>query len=637
MARLDYILRLVASKNASGFRIKAGSPPSLLYPQGEEPMAMPGFNERQLRDFVREITTTEDLADLSTKGQATMHYEYEGRIFACSLKGGRTGLEAEFRVLPPAAADELEDVPDPKASRDGGPPGGRMASLLPPVDESLPDLQPASEWDRPGAGGDFFDDDETGGLPGGGPGMQLGAGLARGPGMDLRASHAPNSPNAPVSTAPPLSGLSLHSSEGRQASPPVPASNPANFTPQAAPPAAGGLRPAASIRYTRAEATTPPQISSRMSREEFHKLLRWMVEQEATDLHITPRFQPTLRVDNLFQPSQGRQMGPEEIEKVIVSILNPLERAHLDKEMSVDLSYDVEGLGRFRINVFRQIFGVSAAIRYIRGSVEGIEKLRLPKELLSLTEEDVGLVLFTGPTGSGKSTTMAAMIEHMNKTRQKHILTLEQPIEFLFKSQNCLIQQREVGMHTPSFLDGLRDAMRENPDVIMVGELRDLETVQMAISAAETGHLIFATMHANTSTNAVSRLIDVFPDTQKAGARTMLSDVLTAVVNLRLVRHKSGRGLIPAVEFLRNNHAVATMIREGKLYQLPQVLTTAMAEGMWCFERYLVDMFRKGEIDYETAYGTSPDKRVFESLIGANDPSKEGQAKRKRAAQRPTT
>jgi twitching motility protein PilT len=623
LARLDYILRLVASRGAVGFRIKAGIQPSLLYPQGEEPMAMPAFSERQLRDFVREIARTDDLAELSTSGRATMHYEYERRIFACDLRGGRGGLEAEFRVVPPETATE-EEAPKPKTGLQRAS-GGRHRDLLPPEDESLPEIPPieppsvATEWV---AMGSVFDDDETGGPP-------AADGLPRGPGMDLRPAPAP--PPAVVHTPPPLSAGSGVGELRAPSAPTPPASPPTiQFRPEPPPSTPGGLRPAASIHYTRSEATMPPEIGGRLNREEFHKLLRWMVEQEATDLHVTPRYPPTLRVDNLFQPSQGRQMSPEEIEKVILSILSPLERAALDKAMGLDLSYEVEGLGRFRINVFRQLHGISAAIRYVRSTIEGMEKLRLPKELLGITEEDVGLVLFTGPTGSGKSTTMASIIEHMNRTKQKHILTLEQPVEFLFKSQNCLIQQREVGMHTPSFLDGLRDAMRENPDVIMVGELRDLETVQMAISAAETGHLILATMHANTSTNAVSRLIDVFPDTQKAGARTMLSDVLTAVVNLRLVRHKSGRGLLPAVEFLRNTHAVGTMIRENKLYQLPQVLTTAMSDGMWCFERYLVDLFRKGEIDYATAYGTSPDKRVFESLLGSNEPSKEGAARRKR-------
>ncbi len=382
-------------------------------------------------------------------------------------------------------------------------------------------------------------------------------------------------------------------------------------------PARGGTRPAFSIHYSREEATVPPAFGDTLSKETFHRLLRWMVEQEATDLHITPRFPPTLRVDNLFQPSQSRELSPEEVEKVCYSMLTARERAHFEEHDSVDLSYEVEGLGRFRVNVFRQMWGVSAAIRLIKDKVGSLDDLNLPPELLWITNQATGLVLFTGPTGSGKSTTMAALIEYMNRQHQYHILTLEQPVEYLFENRKCLIQQREVGTHTKSFEVGLRDALRENPDVIMVGELRDYETVTMALNAAETGHLILATMHASTTTNAISRVIDVFPDSLQDGARAMIADVLTAVVNLRLLTHQSGKGLVPAIEFLKSNHAVNTTIREGKMFQLRQVLSTSSSDGMWNFERYLANLFIKQEITYESAFRAAPDKRVFEQMVDA--------------------
>jgi twitching motility protein PilT len=409
----------------------------------------------------------------------------------------------------------------------------------------------------------------------------------------------------------------------------APSMNMPRTNPRARRPGAG-LHPAASIQYTRAEATTPPDYGRRLNRDEFDKLLRWMVEQDATDLHITPRFPPTLRVDNLFQPSQGRGFSPEEIEKVIYSILGPREKGILEENMAVDLSYEVSGVGRFRINIFKQLYGTSAAVRHVRSAIESLDQLNLPNELAWISGQETGLVLFTGPTGSGKSTTMAALIEQMNMARQLHILTLEAPIEFLFQNAKCLIQQREVGVHTPSFLVGLRDALRENPDVIMVGELRDLETVAMAINAGETGHLILATMHANTTVNAVSRLIDVFPDNQKAGARAMIADVLKAVVNLRLLRHKSGRGLVPAVEFLKINAAVSTQIRENKLHQIRQVITTSGGEGMWSFERHLVELFKRGEVEYDAAYSAAPDKKVFDQYMQAMEKEKE----RERAAKK---
>ncbi len=535
MARLDYILRLMASEAADGMDLVVGKPPALVFGRTSRHLGIPPFSEKQLREFVIEIATPQDLAALHSDGAALLHYEYQGQFFSCALRQTEAGLKAAFRAH---GADRTDENPLPVAN-----------AATPEVDDLA-----------------FLGEDETFLSP---------SDVAPSWSMDFEAQeHVPK----------------------------------------------GGLRPRAQITYTRSEATQPPIYGEKISREEVNALLRWMVEQDATDLHLTPRFPPTLRVDNLFQPSQGRELSPKELQKVIYSILSEEDKRQLDKEHSVDLSYHVEGLGRFRVNVFRQMYGVSAAIRYIRSAIESLEELNLPSELTWLTGQESGLVLFTGPTGSGKSTTMAAIIEQMNKHRQLHILTLEAPIEFLFTNDRSLIQQREVGTHTHSFNRGLKDALRENPDVIVVGELRDLETVQMALSASETGHLILATLHANSSTNAISRLIDVFPDNQKAGARTMVSDVLRAVVNLRLLRHKSGRGLVPTVEFLKNNAAVSTLIRENKLHQVRQVITTAGGEGMWPFERHLVELFRRAEVSYETAYASAPDKKVFEQFAASGRP-----------------
>jgi twitching motility protein PilT len=543
MARLDYILRLMASEEADGLDLRVGQPPALVYGRTSKHLGIPAFSEKQLRGFVREIATPEDLASLHKEGAAVLHYEFQDKFFSCNLTQDQKGLRASFRAH---GTDRTDENPLPVAA----------SSAVGVQDISL-----------------LADDETQFSPPDAGPSWS----------MDF---------------------------EGQEASP------------------TGGLRPRAHITYTRSEATQPPVYGAKISRDEVNGLLRWMVEQDATDLHLTPRFPPTLRVDNLFQPSQGRELTPEELEKVIFSILSEEDRRTLEAEHSVDLSYQVEGLGRFRVNVFRQMYGVSAAIRYIRSAIESLEELNLPTELTWLTGQENGLVLFTGPTGSGKSTTMAAIIEQMNKTRQLHILTLEAPIEFLFTNDRCLIQQREVGTHTDTFNRGLKDALRENPDVIMVGELRDLDTVQMALSASETGHLILATLHANSSTNAISRLIDVFPDTQKAGARTMVSDVLRAVVNLRLLRHKSGRGLVPTVEFLKNNAAVSTLIRENKLHQVRQVITTAGGEGMWPFERHLVELFRRGQVEYEVAYAAAPDKKVFEQFANSGRPASGRRSKR---------
>jgi twitching motility protein PilT len=583
MARLDYILKLMASQDADGLYLKAGSAPEVFVGKRSRALALPAFTEKQLRDFVREITTPEDLATLHMDGNASIHYEYDGGIYICDLRaGGEEGLSAMFRV-------HDRDV-DRLAVED------EEVDLFEDIDASV-DEDIDFDLDEP----DLLGPDPVPVSP-----------------PRFVPEPLPEEPDDPEELAAPSMRIER---PGRrpQAAPPVPASGsgPEAAETQSLPAVSpgGGLRPAVTIHYTRKEVTTPPGYGDQLSRDALHKLLRWMIEQEATDLHITPKFPPTLRVDNLFQPSQGRQLTPKEIERVILSILSEAQRADFRRDNSVDLAYQVEGLGRFRINVFRQLYGVSAAIRYIPAKIESLESLKLPPELAMLGNEREGLVLFTGPTGSGKSTSMAAIIEQMNSTRQLHILTLEAPIEYIFENRMSLIQQREVGNHTASFSRGLRDALRENPDVIMVGELRDYETVQMAVSAAETGHLIIATMHANSTNNAISRLIDVFPDNQKAGARAMIADVMRAVVNLRLLTHASGRGLVPAVELLKCNHAVASMIREDKFHQLRQALMTGTDQGMWPFERYLADLYRRKEIMYQDAYASSPDKKVFEQLV----------------------
>ena len=587
MARLDYILRAVAAEDSDGLRIRPGHPPELLFGDTAGPMQLPAFSDRQMREFVRELATQGDLTQLHRDGQIELHYEYDRQFYSCIIRAGAGGggFLVEFRPhnkdavtasIREAAAARQDDAKRYLLTEDGT----AVPVSVPEVEVEVEGLDDLSDTAQP----DFEP------LP---PNERLLGEVGNRPGFleDLIEKEEAERPRAPR--------MAMIDGESPA---PEPFKGPA-------------ARPGFSIHYTREEATSPPRFGSKLSRQEFEKLLRWMVEQDATDLHITPRFPPTLRVDNLFQPSQGRSLGPEEIEHLILSILETNERETLQREHSVDLSYELEGLGRFRINVFRQLHGLSAAVRSVSGAIASLEALKLPSELTWLTNQQNGLILFTGPTGSGKSTTMAALIEQMNMSRQLHILTLEQPIEYLFENGRCLIQQREVGTHTESFERGLKDALRENPDVIMVGELRDYDTVSMAISASETGHLIMATMHANTTNNAVSRLIDVFPDNQKAGARAMIADTLAAVVNLRLLTHASGRGLVPAVEFLKNSHAISSTIRDNKLHQIRQILSTSMGEGMWPFERNLADLYRRNEVDYESAYRAAPDKSVFEGIL----------------------
>jgi twitching motility protein PilT len=262
----------------------------------------------------------------------------------------------------------------------------------------------------------------------------------------------------------------------------------------------------------------------------------------------------------------------------------------------LDFSYTLEGIGRFRVNVFMQRNGIGAVFRYISEEILSVEELGLPENLLDLFYVSDGMVLVNGPTGSGKSTTLAALIHEINTNQRAHIITIEDPIEFVHSNQQSLINQREVGNHTESFHSALRAALREDPDIILVGEMRDLETISLAITAAETGHLVFATLHTNSATKTVDRIIDVFPNSQQAQIRTMLSESLRGVVAQALLPRADGEGRVPVVEILVNLPAVANLIREGKTFQIASAMQTKRSQGMLTFEASVNDMIRQGVI-----------------------------------------
>ena len=343
--------------------------------------------------------------------------------------------------------------------------------------------------------------------------------------------------------------------------------------------------------------------------------LAWMVDSGATDLHLTPDTPPTIRVDNRFHWSPLPPLGADQIRVVIHRMLTPDERTAFQAEQSVDLGYTVDGVGRFRINCFVQQNGPSISVRHLPEHVRTVEELGLPGHLGDLVKLRSGLLLFCGPTGSGKSTTQAALLRLMNDTQSRHIIALEAPIEYVHHSQSCLIQQREIGIHAPTFARGMWDALREDPDVIMVGEMRDRETISLAVAAAETGHLVMGTLHVNTTTNAITRLIDSFPEQERNAARAQIGECLKAVVNQRLLLHKSGEGLVPVVELLRVNFAVASLVRENKLHQLVQVLTTGLSEGQYSFERSAARAYLAGRVARAEAERIVPDRNAFRQLL----------------------
>lgn len=329
------------------------------------------------------------------------------------------------------------------------------------------------------------------------------------------------------------------------------------------------------------------------------ELLRLMRQQSASDLHLTSGAAPYMRIDGEMVKQNYRTVTPETCRSLIFEILTENQKQVFSKNMDLDFSYPLEGVGRFRVNVFMQRHGISACFRLIPEHIKTISELELPEQLADLIDASEGLVLVTGPTGSGKSTTLASLIHTLNVNQQAHIITIEDPIEFVHRNERCLISQREVASHTKSFGAALRAALREDPDIILVGEMRDLETISLAITAAETGHLVFATLHTNSAIKTIDRVIDVFPEGQQTQIRVMLSESLRGVVAQSLLPRPDQKGRVPVVEILVNVPAVANLIREGKTHQVSSVMQTGRAHGMMTFEAATHELIQKGLISKE--------------------------------------
>jgi twitching motility protein PilT len=326
------------------------------------------------------------------------------------------------------------------------------------------------------------------------------------------------------------------------------------------------------------------------------QLLREAVEKNASDLHLSAGQPPRLRVDGDLVPLDHPVMSPEDVMAAVTTVLTPEQKAHFEADHELDLACALDDVGRFRVNVFMQSRGPGAVLRRIPTVIPSLESLSLPPIFTQLCERERGLVLVTGPTGSGKSTTLAAMVDHINNTWDAHILTVEDPIEFVHQSKRCLVNQREVGPHTGSFANALKSALREDPDVILVGEMRDLETISLALTAAETGHLVFGTLHTSSAAKTIDRIIDVFPSGQQGQIRTMLSESLEAVIAQRLLKKKGG-GRVAATEILVGVPAVRNLIREAKLHQIPSAMQTGSQHGMQTMDAALADLTKKGLLD----------------------------------------
>ena len=325
-------------------------------------------------------------------------------------------------------------------------------------------------------------------------------------------------------------------------------------------------------------------------------LLREAADKGASDLHLSAGEPPLLRVHGDLVRIEHPAVTPAQVTELVNSIMSDAQRATFEAEHEVDFACELEGKGRFRVNVFVHSRGPGAVLRTIPTKIPALDTLHMPPILKELCTRERGLVLVTGPTGSGKSTTLAAMVDVINQTWDAHILTIEDPIEFVHPPKRCLVNQREVGPHTNSFSNALRSALREDPDVILIGEMRDLETISLALTAAETGHLVFGTLHTSSAPKTIDRIIDVFPAGQQGQIRTMLSESLEAVVAQTLLKKKGG-GRVAACEVLIGTPAVRNLIREGKLHQITSMMQTGQRLGMQTLDMGLADLVKRGLIE----------------------------------------
>ncbi len=355
-------------------------------------------------------------------------------------------------------------------------------------------------------------------------------------------------------------------------------------------------------------------------------LLRKMTDLGGSDLHLRVNSPPQVRIHGHVQPLEGYQpLTSSDTKQLAYSVLSEAQKKQFEEKLELDFSFGLEGLSRFRVNLFKQKDTVGAVLRAIPFEIKTFENLGLPPVVADLCRKPRGLVLVTGPTGSGKSTTLATMIDKINITRREHILTIEDPIEFVHDHKNCVVSQRELGGDTFSFGDALRSALRQDPDIVLIGEMRDLETIEMALRVAETGHLTFATLHTNTAASTINRIIDVFPAGQQAQIRTQLSIVLEGIMCQALLPNAAGNGRAMALEVLIPNSPIRNLIREDKIHQIYSMMQTGGEKhGMQTLNQSLAALYQKRVITLETALTISPNVEELKDLCGRRNSGSDG-------------
>jgi twitching motility protein PilT len=341
------------------------------------------------------------------------------------------------------------------------------------------------------------------------------------------------------------------------------------------------------------------------------ELLAFVVKNKASDLHLSSGLPPMIRVHGDIRRINVPPLEHKDVHGMVYDIMNDGQRKFYEENLECDFSFAVPNLARFRVNAFVQQRGAAAVMRTIPSKVLTLDELKCPKIFVEIADQPRGIVLVTGPTGSGKSTTLAAMINHINETEQGHILTIEDPIEFVHESKKSLINQREVGPHTLSFSNALRSALREDPDVILVGEMRDLETIRLALTGAETGHLVFGTLHTSSAAKTIDRIVDVFPAAEKEMVRAMLSESIRAVISQTLLKTKDGSGRVAAHEIMIGTPAIRNLIRENKIAQMYSAIQTGRNIGMQTLDQNLQEMVQRSVISSGEARGKAANKDIF--------------------------